>query len=530
MSLVQSCQFFFLCLLFLSNYSYSQRPATAVFDIQNYQFDIVLNDTSDVVAVTAVLSIHYPSSVPEFTVLDFANAGMKVKTMFFGEKEVDYVHRSDVLRISTPNTIQSGESADLIVTYQGVPSDGLVISQNKHGERTFFAEHWPNRAHHWLPVIDHPSEKATCEFRVTTPAKYQVVANGDLQSEELVDAGWKQTVWKMSKPISSKVMVIGVAPFVTKTLDREGMIKAWVYKESQALALHDFSEAPAIYEMLVDYMKGYPFSKCDQVESSTRFGGMENAGNIFYPETSLTGEQQINQTIAHEIGHQWFGDAVTEADWADLWISEGFATFFENYWVERALGPDSLFAKLQKEEKKILDFQRENPNQMIVQQPVENLNKLMNPMTYDKAGWMLRMLRYQVGENTFQKIILAFYEQYKYDIASTQDFIAAANEISKANLDKFFKQWFYTPGAPEIWYSWNYKKGILNLSFEQQTNFVYQLEFDIQVEQKSGSTVNKRVLLSDKTQVIEIPCERVSDVEIDPNNVILGKFTRNEFE
>ncbi len=525
MPVIQSCKFFILCFLFLTNsFSFGQRPETAVFDIQNYQFDVVLTDTSDVVNVTAVVSINYPSTVPEYTVLDFANTGMEVKALSFGGKEVDYVHRSDVLKIPTPNTIQSGGSTELVVTYQGIPSDGLVISQNKHGERTFFAEHWPNRAHHWLPVIDHPSEKATCEFRVTAPAKYRVVANGDLQSEELMDSNWKQTIWKMNKPISSKVMVIGVAPFVTKTLDSEGMIKAWVYEKTQALALHDFSEAPAIYEMLVGYMGTYPFTKCDQVESSTRFGGMENAGNIFYPETSLTGEQKINQTIAHEIGHQWFGNAVTEGDWADLWISEGFATFFENYWVEEALGLDSLLAKLQKEEKKVLDFQRKNPSQMIVQRPVENLNKLMNPMTYDKAGWMLRMLRYRVGEETFQKLILAFYEQYKYDIASTQDFINVANEISDVNLDKFFEQWFYTPGAPDVRCHWSYKKGKLKLSFEQQTDFVYQLDFDVQVAYKNGTTENKRVSLSDKTQIIEISCEQVSNIEIDPHNVILGKF------
>lgn len=517
---------FIVSLLLLSSFSFAQRPETAVFDIHNYRFDVVLNDTSDVVRVTAIVSINYPNVVPDYTVLDFANTGMKINRLSFDGKEVYYLHQSDVLKVSTPNTVEIGESAELIVTYQGVPSDGLVISQNKHGERTFFAEHWPNRAHHWLPVIDHPSEKATCEFRVIAPAKYRVVSNGDLQSEEIMDSGWKRTIWKMSKPISAKVMVIGVAPFVTKTLDNEGMVKAWVYEKSQVLALHDFSEAPAIYEMLVDYIGDYPFSKCDQVESSTRFGGMENAGNIFYPETSLTGEQKINQTIAHEIGHQWFGDAVTEADWADLWISEGFATFFENYWVEEALGMDSLMVKLQKEEKKTLDFQRKNPSQMIVQRPVANLNKLMNPMTYDKAGWMLRMLRYQLGADTFQKIIWGFYEQYKYNVASTQDFISTANEISDTNLDQFFEQWFYTPGAPDVRYNWSYKKEKLKLNFEQQTDYVYQLDFDIQIEYKNGKVENKRMSLDDRTQIIEIPCDQVKGLKIDPHNVILGKFKK----
>ncbi|MEP3386898.1 MAG: M1 family metallopeptidase [Reichenbachiella sp.] len=515
---------FIVSLLLLSSFSFVQRPKTAVFDIQNYRFDVVLNDTSDVVRVTAIVSINYPNVVPDYTVLDFANTGMEINGLSFDGKEVDYRHQSDVLKVTTPSTVEIGGSAELILTYQGIPSDGLVISQNKHGERTFFAEHWPDRAHHWLPIIDHPSEKATCEFRVTAPAKYKVVSNGDLQNERLLNSDWKETIWKMSKPISAKVMVIGVAPFITRPLDDEGVITAWVYGKSKRLALHDFSEVPAIYEMLVDYMGEYPFSKCDQVESSTRFGGMENAGNIFYPEMSLTGEQKINKTIAHEIAHQWFGDAVTEADWADLWISEGFATYFENYWVEVALGMDSLLAKLEEEEIKILKYQRKNPHQMIVQQPQSNLNKLMNPMTYDKAGWMLRMLRYQVGEETFQKIVLAFYEQYKYDLASTKDFISIANSISDSDLNKLFRQWFYTPGAPDIRYNWSYKKGELLINFEQQTEFVYQLDFDIQIDYQNGSQENKRVILREKSQTIEWECDEIKEVKVDPFNIILGSF------
>lgn len=513
-----------LCLLLYSISSLGQRPKTAIYDILNYKFDVTLNDTTDVVHVTATISINYPKQVPEFTILDFANSGMKISSLSFEGHTVDYLHQSDYLRITTPNNIQLSKSYELIVSYTGIPADGLVISRNKYGDRTFFAEHWPDRAHHWLPVIDHPSEKATCEFIVTTPVKYQVVANGELQSEQLINSNLKKTKWIMNKPISSKVMVIGVAPFVKKTLDDEGMVTAWVYEKLQQKALRDFAKAPAIYDMLVDYMGGYPFSKCDQVESSTRFGGMENAGNIFYPEKSLKGEQTINKTIAHEIGHQWFGNSVTEADWADIWISEGFATFFENYWLEESLGMDSLLVKLEKEEEKVLKYQRKNPYQTVVQKPKKNLNNLMNALTYDKAGWMLRMLRYQVGPETFKQIVLAFYEEYKYDIASTQDFIVVANKISESNLDVFFQQWFYTAGAPNIRYNWKYEKGKLVISFEQKTDFVYQLDFDIRIVFQNGDEETKRVSLQQKNQTVEMPIDKIRRLEIDPFNVILGDF------
>ena len=104
------------------------------------------------------------------------------------------------------------------INYSGIPSDGLIISKNKYGDRTFFGDNWPNRAHYWLPTIDHPYDKATCDFIITAPSEYKVIANGSLIEESDIGNNFRLTHWKESVPIPTKVMVIGAAKFAVQYL------------------------------------------------------------------------------------------------------------------------------------------------------------------------------------------------------------------------------------------------------------------------------------------------------------------------
>lgn len=529
MSQISLSRFLLFIALLMSMDGFGQRHSSEPFDVLHYQFDVILNDSTDLVAIDAELTIIYAKKIPEFTIIDLASEaengfGMKVSLLKFNDSIVDFSHQSDQLKIATPTNIHRGDTALIRVSYAGRADNGLVIAKNANGDRTFFAEHWPNRAHRWLPVIDHPSEKATCQFEVTAPSKYSVVSNGVKKSERMLAGGMKETIWKMTKPIPTKVMVIGVAEFVTTTLDDDGLITVWTYDKPASRAFDDFSDTPEIFTMMTDYVGDYPYAKCDQVESTTRFGGMENAGNIFYPERLLNGTHAINEIIAHEIAHQWFGNAVTEADWEDVWISEGFATFLTYYFVSKHEGEEALLSKLASDEEKILNYQYRFPSQTVVQKNISSLEDVLNPMTYQKAGWVLRMLDAKVGQNTFGQIMNGFYERYKYSNASTQDFVDLANEMTTEDLTPFFNQWFYVPGAPSVDYHWKYKKGQLTITFAQQTVYTYQFDLDIHIRHAGGETQIKRIALSKKRQEVTLVCKKPGDVIIDPSNIILGEF------
>ena len=504
----------------------AQRLQLEPFDVIDYQFKVELNDNNDQIKVNACIKIVYDEDIPPITVLDFANKkgryGMEVSTYKINDQLVDFNHQSDQLIIQTPDGFQRGDTARLNISYGGIPNGGLIIARNSAGFRTFFAEHWPNNAHQWLPVIDHPAEKATCEFNVLAPSKYRVVSNGERQKEEKLTSGMTRAIWKMNDPISPKVMVIGVAQFDVNTIDGNEMIRSWTYKSSGRKSINKFSNSSSIFDFIYEYMGDYPFSKCDQVESTTRFGGMENAGNIFYPESSLIGDKSIDATIAHEIAHQWFGDAVTEASWADLWISEGFATYFENLWTEKAFGKDSLLSKLRMDETNIQDDQIKRPGLKVIQDDFSEMDKLMNFMTYDKGAWVLRALAQKVGDETFKDIVVAFYKKYKYKTASTTDFIVVASEISKKDLSSFFELWFYRSGNPKIGYQWNYKNRKLMIEFEQLSVDIYEVEVDVYLKDVNGSSKIHRITLSKRKQTFEIQSKEVVDLEVDPMNFVLG--------
>ena len=108
----------------------------------------------------------------------------------------------------------SNQPTEVVIRYDGTPARGLIISRNKFGERTFFGDNWPNNARNYLPVVDHPSDKATCAFTVNAPATYRVIANGKFMSESPLPnktgTPRKITRWQENTPIPTKVMVIGV--------------------------------------------------------------------------------------------------------------------------------------------------------------------------------------------------------------------------------------------------------------------------------------------------------------------------------
>src|SRR6478672_3808793 len=223
----------------------------------------------------------------------------------------------------------------------GIPRDGLIISTNKYGERTFFSDNWPNRAHQWIPCVDRLDDKASFEFVVTAPSHYQMASNGTLVSRTAGGNEKTVTFWRETTPLPTKVMVIGVADFaVKKFADSPDSIPvtAWIFPGDSTKGFYDYALTPHMLRFFSDYIGPYPYRKLANVQSKTIFGGMENASAIFYAEGSVTGDRKWEDVYAHEIAHQWFGDMATEKSFAHLWLSEGFATYLTHIYFQHQYG------------------------------------------------------------------------------------------------------------------------------------------------------------------------------------------------
>ena len=179
-------------------------------DVQHYTFRLDINDRDDMIRGEADVVIKFVAanarsfSLDLVGVSDDRQTGMSVQRVFRDNLPVGYQHTNDVLTIDLPEPPAVNDVLTFRIVYQGIPADGLIISQNKYGDRTFFGDNWPDRAHYWLPTKDHPSDKATCEFIVKAPEHYEVIANGikreesDLPPEQ--DKNLKLTHWPLSTP------------------------------------------------------------------------------------------------------------------------------------------------------------------------------------------------------------------------------------------------------------------------------------------------------------------------------------------
>lgn len=343
-------------------------PKNSNIDIQHYRFGIDLNDSTNTITGGTEVTILFKNSVSNFE-LDLIGKtpdgnGMVVSSVTQGKTPLQFSHKNNRLSITLQRSAQMGEEITLSINYKGIPSDGLVISTNKFGDRTFFGDNWPNRAHYWLPTIDHPYDKASCEFIVIAPSHYQAIANGILVEKTNLPNNRILTHWKEDMDIPTKVMVIGVARFAITTagLIKNIPVETWVYPQNKEAGFIDYKIATTVLQYFIDHVGPYPYQKLANVQSTTRYGGMENASNIFYYENSVTGKNESEGLIAHEIAHQWFGDSASEMDWYHVWLSEGFATYFTNLYYEATYGKVELASRMADQRTEVVKYYLKSAN------------------------------------------------------------------------------------------------------------------------------------------------------------------------
>lgn len=211
---------------------------------------------------------------------------------------------------------------------------------------------------------------------------------------------------------------------------------------------------------------------------------MENASAIFYAESSVTGDRSEEDLMAHEIAHQWFGDMASEKSFAHVWLSEGFATYLTNLYWEAKYGKEAMQERLKKDREEVIAFAKTSTHAVV--DSTKDLMSLLNANSYQKGGWVLHMLRNEVGDTTFQKIIQTYYNQYKGGNADTRDFEAVAEKVSGKELTWFFDQWLYQPEIPKLKFVKTKTKEGVKLIVTQLQEPVFNLRLSLLVGQKGN--------------------------------------------
>jgi len=518
-------------------------PVNKSIDISHYQFKLTLSDASDEIVGDANIRAKLLGNGVKQVRLDLVGRseehdgrGMRVHSVTSAGENLTYDHSDDVLLIDLPSGSRVNDPVSIDVRYSGIPATGLLIKDNKHGDRNFFSDNWPNKARHWLPTVDHISDKATSEFLIIAPSHYQVISNGLLQERTDLDGGLRLTHWKQSVPTSPWLYVLGAARFAVQYVDEfdHKSIQTWVFHQDRDAGFYDFAvPTRQALEFFSSHIGPFAYEKLANIQSNSVSGGMEAASAILYADGSVSGERTARWQgiIVHELAHQWFGNAVTEASWDDVWLSEGFATYFTLLFTEYAHGRDAFVAGLTEARDWIFDNHAEDPGYRIVHENLDDMSQVTSGMTYDKGAWILHMIRNETGDENWWAGIQNYYRKYMNANASTDDFRVEMEAVCDCDLKPFFHQWLYQGGNVFLQGEWFYDDSSntveVTLAQTQSSDYEFSVDVEIGIFGNNDQLPSIHILsLAGRSGTLSIPlAEKPARVVVDPRTVLLAKWS-----
>jgi aminopeptidase N len=473
--------------------------------------------------------------------------GMTVTAVTSGDQSLTWQHENDRVRITMPRAFAAGDTFSFSLGFHGVPATGILIGDNKYGDRGWVSNPWPNKARNFRAVVDHPSMKAAHVTSVTAPRKYQVVSNGVLTEETDLPGDLRRTVWKQSVPISTWLMSLAVAPFAVDHFGNyHGIaLSSWVFPQEHDVSAAGFAaHTQPVLEFYISHIGPYAYDKLAQVEANGVGGGMELASSIFYGYGAAGPGRQL---VAHEMAHQFFGDSVTEADWDDVWLSEGFATYFALLYQEFADGHDAFVEGVRRSKTQALNYAIANPASTIVHTNLADISRVIanNAQIYQGGAQVLQNIRGVVGTQTFWDGIRAYYARYMNGTARTEDLRYAMEGACQKAADRcpasgkdlswLFSELLNRGGALQVTGTWSYDAAArqIQVSLDQtQTTGVYRMPIEVRIT-TAGANANaaanrttRIVELTQAHQVLSLPSEiEPTAVELDPDAWVFGRLT-----
>ncbi len=416
--------------------------------------------------------------------------GMTVTEVISSGSPLGFEHKNNRLHIRLPSS-HAGETLSLTISYHGVPASGMFIGKNKYGDRVWFTDNWPNKARNWLATIDHVSIKAPKTITVTAPNAYQVISNGFKSEETSLPNGFRRTTWTERQPIPSWQYNLGIAAMAVEYFGQfHGTdFSAWVFPQNRNAGFKALDQKTAsIFEFYSDHIGPFAYEKLAQVEATGGGGATEPATAIFYYGGF--------GAAAHEIAHHWFGDAVTERDWDDVWLSEGFATYFNLLYIEHQEGHDAFLAGVKRTRNAAMTYVMAHPDDTIVHKNLSNDSNVFSNSVqiYQEGAMVLHMLRGVLGDEVFWSGIRLYYKRYKNGSASSDDLRRAMEDACYAavncspdhkDLSWFFQEWLNRGGLIKVDGGWHYdetaKQLHINLN-QTQTQGLYRMPVEVDIK------------------------------------------------
>jgi aminopeptidase N len=505
---------------------------------EHYLINIALNDQlSEITSASARINILV---VKHTRLIDFDFGELTTQSVLVNSRPTTFTHAKGKLHVNLAEPANPGTRLVVTINYHGKPKDGLILTKDKDGKPSAVGDNWPTRLHHWIPTLDHPSAKATITFNITAPAREEVVANGRLDHVETTAGGTRTWTYSEGAPIPPYCMIIAVGQFARVEPAGSALtpLSYYVPQSERHLAEKGFSPTAPSLELFTQLVAPYPYEKLAMIVGATRYGGMENSSAIVFtanlfnrPATDAIsktyGISSANvRLIAHEVAHQWFGDSVTESTWADLWLSEGFATYFAGLFLQRYEGEEAFQKYMTDAATNIFEYEKKKRTP-IFDRDTEDLLDLLNANNYQKGAWVLHMLRSSLGDEVFFRGIRSYYEAHKNSTATTEDLRFALEKASGRNLRPFFTRWIYESGHPQYELTWRWvRPRQLRLVLKQlQPGNAFRDAVPLTISTATGSqTITLNPTSKQLLKTIRLT-DKPTQLTLDPHNTLLKEST-----
>ena len=513
-------------------------------DMLHLALDVTPNFADRTVSGTATLTFKPIAKSLEELRLD--GVDLKVSAVEASAKVAEYQVTTSEVIVTFAKPIPPGKETKLTIKYSAQPAKGLYFRAPSNGYKAEETQVWTqgesDEARHWYPAYDYPNEKFTTEMICHVPEGMTVLSNGRQASEQRdARTGLVAVHWRQDKPHVNYLVSL-VAGYFKKVEDKHRDIPLEFH-----VSPADLKEAPNSFRDTRDIMAffereigvPYPWDKYGQVTvRDFHWGGMENTSlttltdrTLFTPATENIRTSQ--GLVAHELAHQWFGDLVTCKDWSHIWLNEGFATYYAHLYDAHKNGRDSMLYGLLQTARSIT--QRADDTQPIVfriyTRPDDRFRQ-WGYLAYGKGGWVLHMLRAQLGDDLYRRCIQTYLQRHQFDTVVTEDLNAVIEEFSGRSFDRFFDQWVYHAHHPEleVAYAWDAKSKLAKVSVKQTQKvsddvLLFQFPLTIRFKSKSGAA-DRQVQVSQKEEDFYFPLKEAPDVvRIDPDLTLLAKIT-----